>query len=94
MEIEMRRTLKAPAANCEGRHMKQAIESLFITHPRSARQSYLEHLLFAWRVARVMAAGCFAALIHGLLPCVLQSAAGDRIRSLYALLDSRGENQP
>jgi hypothetical protein len=62
---------------------------MFLAHPRSAGQAYLEHLRFAWRVAAIMTAGALAAFLHGVLPCLLPTAAGDRIRALHALLHPR-----
>jgi hypothetical protein len=57
------------------------IDRLFLAHPRSAGQGYFEHLRFAWS---------FAATLHGLFPFVCQTAAGDRVRALYARLSGRG----
>jgi hypothetical protein len=62
------------------------IERLFLAHPRSADQSYFEHLCFAWRFAAVMGVGAAAALLHGVFPFACQTAASDRVRSLYARL--------
>lgn len=65
------------------------IDRLFLAHPRSAGQGYFEHMRFAWSFAATMAIGTIAALVHGLLPFVCQSAAGDRVRALYARLSER-----
>lgn len=69
--------------------MKEIVDRLFLAHPRAAGEGYVQHLRFAWHVAGVMAAGTTVALLHGVLPCILQTAAGDRIRALHALLDAR-----
>jgi Family of unknown function (DUF6356) len=69
--------------------MTGLVDHLFLEHPRSAGQGYLEHLRFAWRVAATMAWGAVAAFLHGMLPVVLQTTAGDRIRALHALLHAR-----
>jgi hypothetical protein len=66
------------------------IDRLFLAHPRSAGQCYLEHLRFAWSFAATLALGAVAALLHGLFPFVCQTAAGDRVRALYARLSGRG----
>ena len=66
------------------------IDHLFLAHPRSAGQGYFEHMRFAWSFAATMAVGTVAALVHGLLPFVCQTAAGDRVRALYARLSGRG----
>jgi hypothetical protein len=66
------------------------IDRLFLAHPRSAGQGYFEHLRFAWSFAATLAVGAVAALLHGLFPFVCQTAAGDRVRALYARLSGRG----
>jgi uncharacterized protein DUF6356 len=68
------------------------IDRLFLAHPRSAGQGYFEHMRFAWSFAATLAT--VAALIHGLFPFVCQTAAGDRVRSLYARLSGRGHDAP
>jgi hypothetical protein len=66
------------------------IDRLFLEHPRSAGQGYFEHLRFAWGFGATMAVGTVAALVHGLFPFLCQTAAGDRVRALYARLAGRG----
>lgn len=66
------------------------IDRLFLSHPRSAGQGYLQHLRFAWRFGAGLASGALAAFVHGLLPFVLKSHAGDRVRELHARLEERG----
>lgn len=65
------------------------IDRLFLAHPRSAGQGYFEHMLFAWSFGATMAIGAVAALVHGLLPFLCQTAAGDRVRMLHARLSRR-----
>ena len=65
------------------------IDRLFLAHPRTAGQSYFEHMRFAWSFAATMAVGTLAALVHGLFPFVCRTAAGDRVRALYARLSGR-----
>lgn len=69
---------------------KGSITRFLFDHPRSAGQGYFEHLRFAWRVAAVLVISAAAAFVHGVLPFVFRSTAGDRIRALYAQLSSRG----
>jgi Family of unknown function (DUF6356) len=68
------------------------IDRLFLAHPRSAGQGYLEHMRFAWSFGLTMAVGSVAALLHGLFPFLCQTAAGDRVRMLHARLSGRGPN--
>lgn len=65
------------------------IDRLFLAHPRSAGQGYFEHMRFAWSFGATMAVGTIAALVHGLLPFLCQTAAGDRVRMLHARLSGR-----
>lgn len=67
------------------------IDRLFLAHPRSAGQGYFEHMRFAWRFGATLAVGALAALVHGLFPFLCQTAAGDRVRMLYARLGLRTE---
>jgi Family of unknown function (DUF6356) len=67
------------------------IDHLFLAHPRSAGQGYVEHLWFAWRFAGVMAAGAAAACLHGVFPSVCQTAASDRVRALQDRLTVRDD---
>jgi len=68
------------------------IDRLFLAHPRSAGQGYFEHMRFAWSFAVTLAVAAAAALVHGLFPFVCQTAAGDRVRSLYARLSGRAHD--
>ena len=70
------------------------IDRLFLAHPRSAGQGYFEHMRFAWSFAATLAVATVAALVHGLFPFVCQTAAGDRVRALYARLSGRGPAAP
>lgn len=65
------------------------IDRLFLAHPRSAGQGYFEHMRFAWSFGATMAVGTVAALVHGLFPFLCQTAAGDRVRMLFARLSDR-----
>jgi len=69
--------------------MSSLVDRLFLSHPRTAGQGYVEHLRFAWQVAATMALGSLAAFLHGLLPFILKSAAGDRIRALHSQIHTR-----
>lgn len=62
---------------------------LFLNHPRSVDESYLEHLVFAGGFAfRLIGAG-LAALIHALIPCLFEKTAGNMIAQMYAKISKR-----
>jgi hypothetical protein len=65
------------------------IDRLFRDHPRSAGQTYWQHLVFAWRFGGSMAIGSIAAIVHGFLPIVYQHTAGNRVRELHQRLSRR-----
>ena len=70
--------------------MAQAlINRYFLDHPRTAGQSYFEHLRFAWRFAGALFGAAFAALIHGALPCVFCTSASQTVRRLNRQIESR-----
>lgn len=65
------------------------LDRLFLEHPRSAGQGYLEHLVFAHRFGGRLLRGALAAFVHGLFPSVCQTAASDVVRALHASLHRR-----
>jgi Family of unknown function (DUF6356) len=70
--------------------LRQSIERVFLDHPHAAGQSYVEHLGFAWRFAGSLLLAAAAAFIHGCVPALHASTAGDTVRRLYRRLESRG----
>ena len=67
------------------------IERLFLDHPHSVNESYLQHLAVASGFAvRLLGAGC-AALVHAFVPCLFEKTASNEIRSLAAKLEGRGK---
>ncbi|MBE0454667.1 MAG: hypothetical protein IBX58_13415 [Roseovarius sp.] len=66
------------------------LSKLFLDHPRSVEESYLEHAAFAGRFAlRLFAAGG-AALIHAIIPCAFEKTASRMIADMYARTHNRG----
>lgn len=64
---------------------------LFLDHPRSVNESYLEHAAFAGRFSLALfAAGC-AALVHALLPFCFERTASKAVARLYARTHNRGQ---
>ena len=57
---------------------------LFLDHPRSVDESYLEHLLFAGGFALRLVGAGMAALIHALIPCLFEKTASNMIAKMYA----------
>jgi hypothetical protein len=65
------------------------IDRIFLAHPRTAGQDYLQHQRFAWTFARALFGAACAAFIHGLLPNFFRTTASETIKRLHAQLDSR-----
>jgi hypothetical protein len=65
------------------------IDRYFLAHPRTAGQSYFQHLKFAWRVAFVLFSAASAAFLHGLLPSIFCTTASQKIKRLHAQMELR-----
>jgi hypothetical protein len=72
--------------------MLALIDSLFLEHPRSVDQGYLEHMRFAHRFGGRMFVGALAAFLHGVFPRLCQTTASDAVRALHASLHGRDRN--
>ena len=66
------------------------ISRLFLNHPRSVDETYLQHMAFAgWFSAKLFMAA-FAALTHALIPCCFEKTASTIIAELYERTHKRG----
>lgn len=69
--------------------MTRVWQRIFIDHPQTVDESYLEHMRFAgWFAGRLLLAGG-AALIHALIPCLFEKTAGRMIGEMHMRLASR-----
>lgn len=66
------------------------IARLFLSHPRSVEESYLEHAVFALRFAGLLFLAALAALVHAVLPFAFESTASRIIARLYKRTANRG----
>jgi hypothetical protein len=76
--------------------MQQILDRLFLAHPRTVNESYLEHCAFAFRIgSRLLLAGA-AALVHAVVPCLCETTASRIILALNADIVARRAkaNQP
>ena len=69
------------------------ISQIFLGHPRSVNETYLEHMAFASWFAMKLFAAAFAALIHALVPCCFQKSASSIIAELYERTHDRGRRK-
>lgn len=64
---------------------------LFIDHPASVDESYIQHAAFAGRFSLALFAAAFAALIHAVLPFLFERTASRTVARLYARTHNRGK---
>jgi len=67
------------------------LNRLFLDHPRSVDETYLEHLAFATRFATLLGAAAGAAFIHALIPCLFEKTASTIVAQLYERTRNRGK---
>lgn len=65
------------------------IARLFLHHPRSVDESYLEHFLFAAKFAAQLFAAGGAAALHALIPGLFEKTASQMIKRMHDQLSSR-----
>lgn len=66
------------------------LENLFLSHPRSVGESYLQHTGFALRFSGQLALAALAALCHAVLPFTCEKTASTIVARLYQRTHNRG----
>lgn len=66
------------------------INRLFLDHPASVEESFLEHMAFALKFSALLFAAAGAALIHAFVPCLFETTASGIIKRLYTRIENRG----
>ncbi len=54
----------------------------FTEHPASVNESYLQHLMFAWKKSMCFLRLSFVCFMHGLFPFLFVTTASDRIKEI------------
>ena len=72
-----------------GKDMKNPIDTLFLAHPRSVGETYIQHLRFALRISAQLLMAAGGAVIHALVPRLFENTASNRIRALYEMVRPR-----
>ncbi|OIQ81016.1 hypothetical protein GALL_372250 [mine drainage metagenome] len=67
------------------------IDRLFLDHPRSVDETYLEHAAFAGKFSMTLFGAAFAALVHAVLPFAFEKTASTTVAALYARTQNRGK---
>ena len=66
------------------------LNRLFLDHPRTVDETYLQHLAFATRFSLTLLAAAGAALMHALVPCLFEKTASRIVAQLYERTHNRG----
>ncbi|GHA40866.1 hypothetical protein GCM10008927_01370 [Amylibacter ulvae] len=66
------------------------IRKIFLDHPQSVDESYLEHFMFALGFSMKLFGAAFAALIHAFVPVACEKTASKTVATLYAKTHNRG----
>ena len=66
------------------------ITRIFLSHPASVDESFLEHMTFASKFAAKLFLAGGAALVHAVIPCLFEKTASGIIAELYAKTHHRG----
>lgn len=66
------------------------MDRLFLDHPRSVDETYLEHFAFATRFSLTLFAAALAALVHAFVPALFERTASRIVAGLYARTHNRG----
>ena len=67
------------------------ISKVFLDHPRSVDETYLQHARFAGGFSLKLFGAAFAALIHAVIPAALDKTASRMIADMYARTHNRGK---
>ncbi len=71
--------------------MITTMKSLFVAHPQSVDESYVEHMAFAGRFSGKLFLAAGAALVHAVLPFLCEKTASRLIAEMYAKTHNRGQ---
>ena len=66
------------------------LQKLFLDHPRSVDETYLQHFAFALLFSIRLFGAAFAAFVHALLPCAFEKTASKTVHDLYFKTHNRG----
>ncbi len=67
-------------------------DRIFLSHPRSIGESYVEHAAVASRFGATMIVGGAACILHAIVPAIFPRTASDRVKKLYAQMVARQPN--
>lgn len=65
------------------------IDRIFLDHPASVEETYLQHMRFAFSFSGLLFLAAFAALAHALVPAACETTASRIIKRLHARIENR-----
>ena len=65
-------------------------QRIFLAHPATVDESFLQHMAFALKFAGLLLAAGMAALVHAFIPCLFEKTASRIIATLYERTENRG----
>ncbi|MFK7764069.1 MAG: DUF6356 family protein [Roseobacter sp.] len=66
------------------------IQRIFLSHPATVDETFLQHMAFALRFSGLLFAAAGAALIHAIIPCLFEKTASKIVARLYERTHNRG----
>ena len=69
---------------------RSAMQSLFLDHPASVDESYIEHMRFAGRMSGWLIVAGLAAAVHAIVPALCESTASRIVSRLHDRMQNRG----
>jgi len=69
--------------------MTRTFQHIFIKHPKSVNETYLQHMRFAAGFAAQLLGAALAALVHAIIPCLFQKTASRMIQNMNAKITNR-----
>ena len=66
------------------------IRKVFLDHPASVDETFVEHFFFALKFSLTLFGAAFAALLHAFVPCACEKTASKVVAKLYAKTHNRG----
>lgn len=67
----------------------QFLDRVFLSHPRTVGESYLEHCAFAFGIGSKLLMAGAAALVHAAIPCLCETTASRIILAMNADIVAR-----
>lgn len=66
------------------------IQRIFLSHPASVDETFLQHMRFALRFSGSLFLAGSAALVHAFVPCLCERTASRIIADLHHRMHNRG----